>query len=59
MAALQAALAKDLPILPLVYADYVYVVRDTVDGPRPREIAEPSERFWDVLTWRVAEPAGP
>ena len=59
MATLQAALAKELPILPLVYADYVYVVRDTVDGPRPREIAEPSERFWDVLTWRLAEPAGP
>ena len=59
MAALQAALAKELPILPLVYADYVYVVRDTVHGPRPREIAEPSDRFWDVLTWRLAEPAGP
>jgi peptide/nickel transport system substrate-binding protein len=59
MAALEAALAKELPILPLVYADYVYLVRDTVSGPTPREISDPSERFWDVLTWRVAESAGP
>jgi ABC-type transport system substrate-binding protein len=59
MAALEAGLARELPILPLVYADYVYVVRDSVAGPQPREITEASERFWDVLTWRVAEPAEP
>jgi peptide/nickel transport system substrate-binding protein len=56
---LQAELAKELPILPLFYADYTYVVRTTVVGPEPREISSPSERFWDVITWRTAEPVGP
>jgi peptide/nickel transport system substrate-binding protein len=59
LAALQVELARELPILPLFYADYVYVVRDTVVGPHPREIAAPSDRFWDVITWRTAEPVGP
>jgi peptide/nickel transport system substrate-binding protein len=58
MALLEAGLAEELPILPVIYADYVYVVRDTVSGVQPREITDASDRFWDVLTWRVAEPAG-
>jgi peptide/nickel transport system substrate-binding protein len=59
LSALQAELAKELPILPLFYADYTYVMRNTVVGPVPREISSPSERFWDVITWRTAEPVGP
>jgi hypothetical protein len=30
------------------------VIRDTVSGPVPRQVADPSDRFWDVLTWRLA-----
>lgn len=58
VAAVEADLAQELPILPLVYADYPYVVRDTVQGPEPRLLSDPGERFWDVLTWRLAKPAG-
>ena len=30
------------------------VVRDTVIGPAMRQVADPADRFWDVLTWRLA-----
>jgi peptide/nickel transport system substrate-binding protein len=52
--ALQDRLAATLPILPLAFRDEVVVFRDTVTGPTPRPIGEPGERFWDVLTWRLA-----
>ena len=58
LAAVEADLAQELPILPLVYADYAYVVRDTVQGPASILISDPGERFWDVLTWRLATPPG-
>jgi peptide/nickel transport system substrate-binding protein len=53
--ALQKELAKELPILPIFFGDYVYLMRDSLQGPAPREIATPSDRFWDVLTWRTAD----
>ena len=52
--ALQAQLAKGRFVLPLAFADESMVVRDTVVGPVPRQVADPSDRFWDVLTWRLA-----
>ena len=30
------------------------VVRDTLQGPAVRQVADPADRFWDVLTWRLA-----
>lgn len=51
---LQVQLAKDLYVLPLAYADEAIVVRDTLQGPRLRQVADRSDRFWDVLTWRLA-----
>ncbi len=53
-AALQAQLAKGMYLLPLAFADEPIVVRDTVQGPRIRQVADRSDRFWDVLTWRLA-----
>lgn len=53
--ALQQRLATLLPILPLAFRDEVVVLRDTVSGPTPRPIGGPGDRFWDVLTWRLAE----
>jgi len=53
-AALQVQLAKGRYVLPLAFADESIIVRDTVVGPVPRQVADPSERFWDVLTWRLA-----
>jgi len=58
LTAVEADLAQELPILPLVYADYAYVVRGTVQGPSSTLISDPGERFWDVLTWRIATPPG-
>jgi peptide/nickel transport system substrate-binding protein len=52
--ALQAELGKGLYVLPLAFADESIVVRDTLQGPVPRQVADPSDRFWDVLTWRLA-----
>ncbi|MBI3750109.1 MAG: ABC transporter substrate-binding protein [Chloroflexi bacterium] len=53
--ALQQRLSTILPILPLAFRDEVVVLRDTVSGPTPRPIGGPGDRFWDVLTWRLAE----
>ena len=52
---LQAALTRDVPMLPIVFPDQLYVVRDTVLGPAGRQVADRSARFWDVLTWRLAD----
>jgi peptide/nickel transport system substrate-binding protein len=53
-AALQQQLGVGRYILPLAFADESVVVRDTVEGPTIRQVADPSDRFWDVLTWRLA-----
>jgi ABC-type transport system substrate-binding protein len=53
--ALQTQLGKGRYLLPLVFADEVVVARDTLQGPVVRQVADPSDRFWDVLTWRLAD----
>jgi peptide/nickel transport system substrate-binding protein len=52
--ALEKQLAKGRYLLPLAFADEVVVVRDAVQGPAMRQVTDPSDRFWDVLTWRLA-----
>jgi len=52
--ALQKQLAAGRYLLPLAFADEVVVVHDTLEGPVPRQASDPSDRFWDVLTWRLA-----
>ncbi len=52
--ALQKQLAKGRYVLPLAFADETIVVRDTLQGPVIRQVADPADRFWDVLTWRLA-----
>ena len=54
-AALQEALTAEVPILPIAFVDELYVVRDGVVGPGSRLVADRSGRFWDVLTWRLAD----
>jgi len=51
---LQKQLATGRYVLPLAFADESIVIRDTVEGPSGRQVADPAERFWDVLTWRLA-----
>jgi peptide/nickel transport system substrate-binding protein len=54
-AALQQRLSATVPVLPLAFRDEVVVLRDTIEGPSPRPIGGPGDRFWDVLTWRLAQ----
>ncbi|HEX5824074.1 MAG TPA: peptide ABC transporter substrate-binding protein [Candidatus Limnocylindrales bacterium] len=53
--ALQARLAAGTYALPIVWPDSVVAVRERVLGPSIRTVADGSERFWDVLTWRLAD----
>lgn len=53
-AALQARLAERQYLLPVAFRETVVVVRDTLTGPEIRTIGDPGDRFWDVLTWRLA-----
>jgi len=54
-AELQKELIDRLPFLPLYLGDRVELAHDRLQGPTPRQISSPSDRFWDVLTWRLAE----
>ena len=51
---LQKRLATGRFVLPIAFADESIVVRDTLEGPAIRQVAGPADRFWDVLTWRLA-----
>ncbi|HYL40396.1 MAG TPA: peptide ABC transporter substrate-binding protein, partial [Candidatus Binatus sp.] len=58
-AALQRRLSSQLDVLPLAFREEVVVLRQTVQGPVPRPIGSSGGRFWDVLTWRLADsPTG-
>ena len=52
---LQEHLAANIYVLPLAFADETTVVHDVVAGPVVRQVSDPSDRFWDVLTWRLAD----
>jgi peptide/nickel transport system substrate-binding protein len=52
--ALQQQLAAGVYLLPLAFRDVVMVARDGLTGPSVRTIGDPADRFWDVLTWRLA-----
>jgi peptide/nickel transport system substrate-binding protein len=51
---LEKQLAAGRFVLPIAFADESIVVRDTLEGPAIRQVAGPADRFWDVLTWRLA-----
>jgi peptide/nickel transport system substrate-binding protein len=53
--ALQAHLATGRFVLPIAFADEVVVVHPTLEGAEVRQVDDPSDRFWDVLTWRLAD----
>jgi len=52
---LQQRLSTRLYVLPLAFRDDDVVFRDTVSGPSSRPIGGPGDRYWDVLTWRLAD----
>jgi ABC-type transport system substrate-binding protein len=51
--ALLTSLDEKMPMLPLAWRDELVVQRD-LDGPIPRLLDDPGDRFWDVLAWRLA-----
>jgi peptide/nickel transport system substrate-binding protein len=53
-AKLEQFLAGSQVLLPLAFRDDPLVVSDRVTGPRPHLQGDLSDRFWDVLTWRLA-----
>jgi ABC-type transport system substrate-binding protein len=53
--ALQERISGGAYLLPLAWPDEVVVLGSRVSGPAPREVADGSERFGDVLTWRLAD----
>ena len=54
-AALQKRLTGGTYLLPIAWPDTVIVVTERVIGPVVGEVADGSERFGDVLTWRLAD----
>ena len=53
--ALQERLQGGTYLLPIAWPDDVVVLGSRVRGPVAREVADGSERFRDVLTWRLAD----
>jgi peptide/nickel transport system substrate-binding protein len=53
-AALERRLSDQQYLLPIAFRDEVVVVRDTLSGLAVRPVGAPGDRFWDVLTWRLA-----
>jgi peptide/nickel transport system substrate-binding protein len=53
--AVQVRLAQRQYVLPIAFRDELVVARDTLVGPTTREIGGIGDRFWDVLSWRLAD----
>lgn len=51
---LEAYVASNVLMLPVCFEDYVFAVSDRVQGRVATQIADPSDRYWDVLDWRLA-----
>jgi peptide/nickel transport system substrate-binding protein len=52
--ALQKQLSAGRYLLPIAFADEVVVARDTLQDVVVQPVSDGSDRFWDVLTWRLA-----
>lgn len=52
---LQLLLAERNYLLPIAFRDELVVLSDRVQGPVVHELGDPSDRYWDVLTWRLAD----
>jgi peptide/nickel transport system substrate-binding protein len=53
--ALQTRLRERDYLLPLAFRDEYVVFRDTVVGPESHPVGTSGDRYWDVLTWRLAD----
>jgi peptide/nickel transport system substrate-binding protein len=52
--ALETALSAGTFVLPIAFADEVVVVRSNLQQVVVQPVGDPSDRFYDVLTWRLA-----
>ena len=52
---LQAALVANPPMLPLFFQDDLVVLKSRIVGPVIRSLGDLSDRYWDVLAWRLAD----
>jgi peptide/nickel transport system substrate-binding protein len=52
--ALQTQLSTGTFMLPIAFADEVVVVNSNLQQVVVQPVGDPSDRFWDVLTWRLA-----
>ena len=53
---LQTRLVDKNYLLPIAFRDELVVLaRPGRQGPVIRELGDPSDRYWDVLTWRLAD----
>ncbi len=55
LAAVQKRLAEEDYVLPLVWPESVTAVDSRLVGTANRTVSDGSERFWDVLDWRLAD----
>jgi len=54
-AAVQKRLSAASYVLPIAWPDTVVVLGNRVQGAVERTVSDGSERFWDVLDWRLAD----
>ncbi len=54
-ATLQKRLEERAYLLPLAFRDEYVVFRSSVVGPESRPVGTSGDRYWDVLTWRLAD----
>ena len=52
--ALETQLSAGTYVLPIAFADEVVVVRSNLREAVVQPVGDPSDRYWDVLTWRLA-----
>ena len=54
VSAVERYVSTTVPILPLMFRDYDLVVASRLRNVYGVDIADPSNRFWDVVDWRLA-----
>ncbi len=53
------AIATDVPVVFLYFADYLYAMNRSVQGLKVATINEPMQRFWNIADWYVRTAPAP
>jgi len=54
VSAVEKYVSGSMPILPLAFQDYGFVLANRVRNVFGDDLADPSSRYWDVIDWRLA-----